>query len=294
MKRLGGDVITFHASSSSLKKGEDEYDTLRSLCCYGDVIVLRHPSKEFIYNILKKQEALPPKERVSIINGGNGDGDHPTQALVDLYTMYKKFGNDFTKKSVLFVGDIAHSRTIHSFITLLNHYHETKIYFLPYEGCEPTNEYIQNICFIHNQYGEDIVINRNDIQYNNYDVVYITRNQKERHVSFTTPSCDYCFTNREANALHEDAIIMHPLPRNHEIHKSVDKNHRAYYFKQMEYSIELRMGLLEYVFMNTNATQEKKKDFITVVCFFMLSIYIIYESIYRECFRFDFNGHSHF
>ena len=89
------------------------------------------------------------------------------------------------------------------------------------------------------------------IDYEEYDVVYITRKQRERRkqdnnlVSYD----DFCFTNNDANKLKTDAMIMHPLPRNNELHKDVDTNHRAYYFKQMEYSVQVRMGILEYIYI---------------------------------------------
>ena len=267
MKRLGGQVITFNATTSSMKKGEDDMDTIMSLINYGHAIAIRHPNKEFIHNITQNDQITEP-----IINAGNGDGDHPTQALVDLYTMYKKFGNDFATKTILLIGDIRYSRTIHSLLTILHHYPETKIYLLPYEGCEPHEDDLCKIRFIHHQYGEDIVLNQETIQYDTYDVVYITRKQKERNSHI---SCNhFCFTNDDANKLKNDAIIMHPLPRNDELHKDVDTNHRAYYFKQMEYSIQVRMGILEYIFMYSSMTPPAPLNLLPHAI--LLSIFIIY------------------
>lgn len=261
MKRLGGKVITFNANTSSMKKGEDDMDTVMSLVNYGDIITVRHPSKEFIHNITQNDKITVP-----VINAGNGDEDHPTQALVDLYTMYKKFGSDFATKTILLIGDIRYSRTIHSFLTILHHYPETKIYMMPYEGCEPHDDDICKIRFIHNQYGEDIVLNQDMIDYEEYDVVYITRKQRERRkqdnnlVSYD----DFCFTNNDANKLKTDAMIMHPLPRNNELHKDVDTNHRAYYFKQMEYSVQVRMGILEYIYIQPSIMMPLNMVFPTI------------------------------
>ena len=106
MKQLGGDVITFNKDVSSLQKGESFEDTIRSLECYGDIMVLRHPIKNNI-NIAKDLLNIP------LINGGNGSGEHPTQALLDLYTIYKRF-KTLENKNILFIGDIKYSRTIHS------------------------------------------------------------------------------------------------------------------------------------------------------------------------------------
>ena len=254
MYRLNGNVMTFYPSTSSIKKGENDMDTIDTLVHYGDAIVLRHPKKEFIQNVVKKYPNVP------IINGGNGDGDHPTQALVDLYTLYKTYGNDFKKKRILFVGDVRHSRTIHSFVSLLNLYPETKLYFYPYYGCEPDTTYMEAIAEIHNQSLDDVIISNIYPEYKNYDVVYITREQKERHVNTTTQENHYCFTNLEANKLPEDAIIMHPLPRNRELHEEVDTNPRACYMKQVEYSVILRMALLECVFQKKKENTTYKKE----------------------------------
>ena len=125
-----------------------------------------------------------------------------------------------------------------------------KLYFYPYYGCEPDTTYMEAIAEIHNQSLDDVIISNIYPEYKNYDVVYITREQKERHVNTTTQENHYCFTNLEANKLPEDAIIMHPLPRNRELHEEVDTNPRACYMKQVEYSVILRMALLECVFQN--------------------------------------------
>lgn len=284
MKRLGGEVITFCPSSSSIQKGENDYDTIRSLETYGDAIVLRHPSNTFMYNIR-------PYTSIPMINAGNGDGDHPTQALTDLYTLYNAFGaQDFQQKTILFIGDISHSRTIHSFITLLHLYPQTKLFFMPYEGCEPDGMYLRKIAFIHHQELDEMIVdydNEATCDYHVFDVVYITREQKERHVDGGNDAdvgtdtdteseansddemeedhayspLPFCFTNNHANKLREDAIIMHPLPRNHELHRDVDQNHRAYYFKQMEYGVELRMGLLDTLFTTQQQQHEENHDF---------------------------------
>lgn len=259
MKRLGGNVITFHPSTSSIQKGEEDYDTLKTLEKYGDAIVLRHPRKSFL-------EEIRPLVSVPIINAGNGNGDHPTQALLDLYTLYKTFGpQEFQRKTILFIGDIRHSRTIHSLIQLLHLYPQTNLFLSPYEGCEPEPDYIRKISFIHHQREEDIVvplINMESSDYSSYDVVYITRKQKERHHAPSSPSppTPFTFTNAHANMLHEDAIIMHPLPRNEELDRDVDQNHRAYYFKQMEYGVEIRMGLLDQMFAQQEEEYKKNHE----------------------------------
>ena len=278
MKKLGGEVITFHGTSSSLQKGESNMDTMKCLSQYGDAIVLRHSSADFIYEVDREPHMIP------LLNAGNGDKEHPSQALLDLYTLYKTFGREYKSKPlhILFIGDIKHSRTIHSFLKLLHLYPQMKIYFLPYSGCEPEPSFVQKIASIHNQVEDEMVLEYyNDetssyIETHPFDVVYLTRLQKERHdtkeeeipepsldtsmdtsmdismdtTSDTTSENDsnheepYHFTNEDANKLHQGAIIMHPLPRNKELDVSVDTNPRARYYQQMEYGVEVRMGLL--------------------------------------------------
>ena len=313
MKKIGGNVITFHPNISSTKKGESDHDTIKSLSQYGDAIVLRHPDAKFIHDISRPNPTPTP---IPIINAGNGNEEHPTQALLDLYTLYKTFGDDYKSKplKILFIGDIKHSRTIHSFIQLIDLYPQMKIHFLPYDGCEPSQSFIQNIAFHHHQSEEDILLeghNMTDLEdyesttwylnYTNFDVVYITRLQKERHdqdqdtpntsdqdtpntsdepsdqdqpntssdddeeseaSEATNPEFEtFRFTNEHANKLHKDAIIMHPLPRNTELDPSVDTNPRAYYFKQMEYGVELRMGLLVNLFLHLTTNESNPDDF---------------------------------
>ena len=249
MKRLGGNVIQFNSKSSSKQKGESDMDTLQTLSNYGDAIVLRHP-KNNIYDKAKTKLEIP------IINGGNGNAFHPTQALLDLYTTYKHFNNDFKFKKYLFVGDIKNSRTIHSFVKLLNLYPNTNLYFFPYKKCEPSQEYINDILRIHGQYESKynkIVLNTYDINYKDYDVIYISRYQKERHTKEKAESPKKNkwfkqFTYENAKTMHDEAIILHPLPRNNELDVKVDTMKQAHYFKALEYSIELRMAILEQVF----------------------------------------------
>ena len=242
MKRLGGDVINFQKDASSLKKGESYEDTIKTLSNYGDIMVLRHPE---IGKVSLASELI----HIPVINAGDGAGEHPTQAILDLYTIYKKFGNNFDTKKVLFVGDIKNSRTIHSLIYLINLYPEMKIYILSYPGLEPEDQLLEKISKIHKQPKENIVFSVDNIDYSLFDVVYITRLQKERGpgrdgggLRDVPPS--FIMTNELANTMKEDAIIMHPLPRNREIDPEVDNNHRCYYFKQMKYGVNVRMAII--------------------------------------------------
>ena len=110
---------------------------------------------------------------IPLINGGNGNSEHPTQSLLDLYTIYKKFGTNFITKKILFIDDIKNSRTVHSLIKLINLYPKMKIYFLPFNGFEPDEKLLDEISKIHMQSNVDIVLNILNIQYNLYDIIYI-------------------------------------------------------------------------------------------------------------------------
>jgi aspartate carbamoyltransferase len=257
MKKMGGQVICFSPQTSSQKKGESDMDTLRTLANYGNVIVLRHPEPE-LYNAAN--EELSCKE-LSLINAGNGSSGHPTQALLDLYTMYKKYGMDFRFKRILFVGDIKHSRTVHSLIDMLAYYPQMSVHLYAYPGCEPSDDYVAQVAHAHYQDVEDTIIE--EVFYEYYDVVYLTRYQKERHVSgLESPTNSVapctCFTAEDAKCLGNESIILHPFPRNDELHPDVDAYPQAYYFEQMKYGVELRMALLELIFDEQEKVLKKK------------------------------------
>jgi aspartate carbamoyltransferase len=227
MSQLGGKTITFHKQFSSINKGESFEDTIKTLSLYGDIMVLRHPEK----GMVKKATSF---SNIPIINGGDGNGEHPTQALLDLYTMYKKFGNDYKNKNILFVGDISNSRTVHSLLNLINLFPNMKVYFLPYQNLGPGKDMIRKY--------ENIISDCDDLDYQLFDVIYCTRLQKERDTMEN--KVDIKIDTNFVNKLKDDAIIMHPLPRNDELGMDVDKNHRAFYFKQVEFGVEIRKAII--------------------------------------------------
>ena len=268
MKKMGGQVIHFHPYTSSIQKGESDLDTIRTLANYCDVIVLRPPDSNLYEEACEMISATTSKP-IDIVNAGNGSSNHPTQALLDLYTMYKKFGNDFKHKRILLVGDIKHSRTIHSLVELLRFYSNMQIFVYPYPQCEPSDDYVAQIAHDHYMDTEDVVIPTEMLFYEDYDVIYITRKQTEKHdkpenESESENESDsedpYCFTEVDASCLGPDTIIMHPFPRNDELDPSVDAFSQAYYFQQMQYGVELRMGLLEQLFHNQDQYQDQYQD----------------------------------
>ena len=238
MKKLGGEVINFNKSTSSIKKGESDYDTLKTIEQFADIIVLRHPSRDLLYDYESKSKKI-------IINGGNGDGEHPTQALLDLYTIKKYYEKSvLNKKSeeshplkLLFVGDIKHSRTIHSLDNLIKiSCSNIEINHFPYPGCEIDSK---------------LTISSYE-NINEYDVVYMTRLQKERfenkdELNNSINSLDkYILTPDVVSRMKEESIILHPLPRNEEIDESIDNFKQAKYFEQVENGVYVRMAIIWY------------------------------------------------
>ena len=250
MKRLGGEVITYYDTHGSTKKGETFEDTIRTLSVYGDLLVLRHPCREYLTRAVSSSS-------IPIINGGNGDGEHPTQALIDLYVIYRQFGRDFSNKNVLFIGDMKHSRTVHSLLVLLHLFPSMKIYMFPYDDLQPSKEIIDHIKKHHHQ--DNVIIDITNIDVQMFDVVYCTRRQKERmHSVHTTHTInkerepknnDFIVDKKFAEKLHENAIILHPLPRNQELSTDVDDNKRSRYFDQMRFGVKIRQALIQKILM---------------------------------------------
>lgn len=238
MYRLGGNVITFNKEVSSIKKGESFHDTIKTLSLYGDAMVIRHPDKGAV-------EEASKISNIPVINGGDGDGEHPTQALLDLYTIYKSFPTIENLK-ILFIGDIKHSRTVNSLLDILKIYPRNKIFFLPYYNRDPNSAVKYETAGIHTQFPDDLIVSESNICYEDYDVFYCTRMQKER--SEEKENVDIIINKEKVDLMHENAIIMHPLPRNEEIDFEVDKSKQSKYFQQMEYGIDIRMALLLDIF----------------------------------------------
>ena len=252
MYKIGGKVITFQKDISSIKKGETFYDTIKTLCVYGDILVIRHPD-------VKKIEEAKKIANIPVINAGNGNGEHPTQALLDLYTIHSHLKHNSIyhplslsnysaptfQLKVLFIGDIANSRTTHSLIGLLCKYPDITIDTLPYPGCETGSELL-NMLRNHNPDSNEI--SKDILDISKYDVIYSSRLQRERSDKGEKPHIiiDNDFMKNVKNT----AIIMHALPRNSEIHPEVDNDPRCIYFKQMEYGVLVRMGILTKLFLD--------------------------------------------
>lgn len=236
MKQLGGEVINFNKNISSMVKGETYEDTIHTLANYGHLMVLRDPS---VNNVQIASALL----KIPLINAGNGSGEHPTQALLDLYTIFKKF-HDIENKKILFIGDIKNSRTIHSLIQLLHLYPSNQIYLWSYENCQINEEFIEKINNIHTK--PCIIVENGMVDLSQIDVVYCTRYQKERVQMQEQEECvkNPFIDNDFMKQLNRNAIVLHPLPRNNEIDPSVDDDRRCMYFQQMKNGVEMRKSIL--------------------------------------------------
>ncbi|KAI1258843.1 carbamoyl-phosphate synthase [Xylariaceae sp. FL1019] len=242
MQRLGGRTIPITTSHSSVQKGESLQDTLRTLECYGDAIVLRHPDEKCV-NVAKKFSNVP------IINGGNGSREHPTQAFLDLFTIREELGT-VQGLTITFVGDLLYGRTVHSLLYLLQHYQvqvqlvSPKSLSLPKEVRSLLQQSGQLICE-----SEDLtpeILSKSD-------VLYCTRVQKERFPSveeYEKVKNTYRIDNATLKHAKQHTRVLHPLPRNEEVAEEVDYDHRAAYFRQMRYGLYCRMALLALVMSN--------------------------------------------
>ncbi len=239
MERLGGSVIPINeVTYSSVSKGESLPDTVRSLEAYADVIVLRHPEEGA--TALAAQYTRKP-----IINAGDGVGEHPTQALLDLFTIIEELG-EVDGLTVTLVGDLKNGRTVHSLARLLARYDVVLNYVSPsilqmpesivteIEGTETPQVAHADL--------DDVIAGS--------DVVYVTRVQKERFESpadYEAVAGAYVITPETMKLAKDRMALMHPLPRVNEISIDVDDDPRASYFRQMEYGMYVRMALLALV-----------------------------------------------
>ena len=245
--KLGCNVINLTEKMSSVEKGESLEDTIQTLGFYGDAIVLRHPSKG-------SAERAAAVSRVPIINAGDGNGEHPTQALLDIYTIYTELrsrGIDLDSSerdtiTITFVGDLKNGRTVHSLIRALLHFPNLRFVYVSPGSLEMPDEIVSLVSHT-NRYEQN---KRTSLEeaIRTTDVLYMTRIQKERFVS-GSDTVDYCRLTRDnLQFAKEKMIIMHPLPRLDEISPDVDSDSRAVYFKQVENGLYVRMAILDRIF----------------------------------------------
>jgi aspartate carbamoyltransferase len=239
MERLGGNIININeVRYSSVAKGESLPDTVRTLECYADVIVIRHPE---LGSAAKAAEAA----HKPVINAGDGVGEHPTQALLDAFTIHEELGrmDDLT---VTMLGDLKYGRTVHSLSRLLSLYNARLHYVSPEILRMPPDIFAELKAKGIRQTEHRIL----DTALPETDVLYVTRVQRERFESeevYDSVKGAYVIDPGVMAAAKSKMIVMHPLPRVTEISPDFDADPRAAYFRQMEYGLYVRMALLAMV-----------------------------------------------
>lgn len=233
-KKLGIDVIEFDAKASSVSKGESLYDTVLTMAAIGvHACVIRHTEEEY-YNQLIQSKTIT----TSIINGGDGSGNHPTQCLLDLLTIYEEFGT-FENLNIAICGDLTHSRVANSNMKMLRRL-GANLYF-----CGPDEWYNQK----YEAYGEFLPI---DTIVSKVDVMMMLRVQHERHAGEELFSKEkyhdeYGLTNERAETMAPRSIIMHPAPVNRDVELSSDlvESYQSRITEQMTNGVFMRMAILE-------------------------------------------------
>lgn len=251
MLKLGGKVISTENASafSSVAKGETLEDTIRIIHSYSDVIVLRH-------NKRGASEVAIKYSKVPIINAGDGNGEHPTQALLDLYTIFSKFrakgssssGGENANITIAMIGDLLNGRTIHSLTQFLSLYPNIELRFISPKALAIPNDLRNHlrrlkIRFIEQESFTDGI--------KNVDIIYQTRIQKERFKSigeYKKYFGKYIINKDILKIINKNAVILHPLPRVNEITQDVDNDKRAIYFQQAQNGLYIRMALLLSIF----------------------------------------------
>mmetsp|Transcript_102174 Transcript_102174/g.181458 ORF Transcript_102174/g.181458 Transcript_102174/m.181458 type:complete len:368 (-) Transcript_102174:92-1195(-) len=254
MLRLGGQVISVNESSSSVAKGETLSDTVRCLECYCDVLVLRHPKAG------AASEAAAAMSK-PLLNAGDGVGEHPSQALLDLYTIVDELSassaasaaasvrtltSELNGKVITMVGDLKNGRTVHSLAKLLSRFDVVLRYVSP-ESLRMPEEVIQQ-CSAgahwtqHDRLTDDIL--------QETDILYVTRVQKERFANldeYNRVKDSFIISPTTLGKMKASARVMHPLPRVGEIDPCCDNDPRAAYFRQMRNGMYVRMALLRLI-----------------------------------------------
>ncbi|MSU60584.1 MAG: aspartate carbamoyltransferase [Candidatus Staskawiczbacteria bacterium] len=239
MLKLGGQVISAESAGqfSSASKGETLEDSIKVISGYTDIIVLRHPE-------IGSAQKASGVCNIPIINAGDGAGEHPTQALLDIYTVYKELGR-FDNFKIAIAGDLLHSRTIHSLVQLLGACNNIEIFLISPKQLRLPQKY-------------RVILKKNKVkvsQLDNFgsilptiDILYTNRIQKERFASpklYEKIKNSFVFDKKLLKKLKPTAAILNPLPRVNEISPEVDKDKRAAYFRQAKNGLYIRMVLLE-------------------------------------------------
>ncbi|MFV0521320.1 MAG: aspartate carbamoyltransferase [Mangrovibacterium sp.] len=239
INRLGGRIIGFSDSnSSSVTKGETLHDTIKMVSNYADLIVMRHP----LEGAARYAAEISP---IPIINAGDGANQHPTQTLLDMYSILKTQGR-LDDINLFMVGDLKYGRTVHSLIMAMSEFSNPIFNFIAPEELAMPNEYKsylfdRNIKYYEHQEFNDII--------SEADIMYMTRVQKERFsdpIEYEKVKNVYILKNEMLHNTKDNLRILHPLPRVNEIDTDVDSNPKAYYFEQALNGLYTREAIISY------------------------------------------------
>ncbi len=236
IQRLGGRIIGFtDSSSSSTSKGESLNDTIKMVSNYSDLIVMRHPLEGSARYASEVSD-------VPVINAGDGANQHPTQTLLDLYSIYKTQGT-LDNLNIFLVGDLKYGRTVHSLLMAMSQFNPTFNFISP-DALKMPDEY-------------KLFLDKKGIKYYEHleftdiieeaDILYMTRVQRERFsdpIEYEKVKNVYVLRNSMLDNTKDNLRILHPLPRVNEIHTDVDANPKAYYFEQAENGVYARMAIM--------------------------------------------------
>jgi aspartate carbamoyltransferase catalytic subunit len=241
MLRLGGEIMSSESAleSSSAVKGETVEDTVRIVESYADVIVIRHPQAGIL-------DAAAAVSSVPIVNAGDGAREHPTQALLDVFTIQEELGR-IDGLTVALVGDLRYGRAPRSLAMLLSQTRECRLILVAPPGIEMAPDVLATL----GDKGVALEATADlDAAIPEADVIYMTRVQKERFPSegdYLAARGSYRFTGEQLARMKSDAIVLHPLPRVDEISAEVDLDPRAAYFRQARNGVFVRMALLDHL-----------------------------------------------
>lgn len=240
INRLGGRIIGFSdAGSSSVSKGETLHDTTKMVSNYVDLIVMRHPLEGSARYAAEVAD-------VPVINAGDGANQHPTQTLLDMYSILKTQGT-LDNINICMIGDLKYGRTVHSLLMALSEFENPTFNFIAPEELAMPDEYKMFLSDKGIKYYEHTEINDN---INHADIIYMTRVQKERFmdpIEYEKVKNVYILRNSMLQNTKPNMRILHPLPRVNEIHTDVDANEKAYYFTQARNGVFTRQAIIAHI-----------------------------------------------
>jgi carbamoyl-phosphate synthase/aspartate carbamoyltransferase/dihydroorotase len=243
IQRLGGKIVESDINNNSLKKGESFLDFVKCIQSYTDAIIIRCGDDLDLKGLADNNSVTVP-----IINAGYGSIEHPTQALLDIYTIRQERGTVNNLK-IAFMGDLKYGRTVHSLTKLLSLY-KVEIFYISPQGLDIPDNIMRWVA--DKQIKQSIHRNLDEV-ISEIDILYVTRIQKERmnndeyQLLLDGGISKYHVTPKSLTNAKDNLVIMHPLPRVDEISSEIDNDPRATYFRQMENGMWVRMGLLDLI-----------------------------------------------